>query len=87
MFEPTFVTPAVAPSVLRTLFLRYVSGEISEISWSEFMSAFDTVNASSDEREAFARFYNDAVHDLGADKVRVPKQEELEELLSATRVS
>lgn len=75
------------PAVLPGLFLRYVTGDITEASWNAFMDALDTCDASRQEREAFARFYNDALSDLGPDAVRVPKLDELSDLIRTTRLS
>ena len=45
------------------------------------------VDATPLEREALARFYSDALFEVGSDSVRIPKLDELTDLLSAIRLS
>ncbi len=45
---------------LRTLFARYLAGEIEESLWSSIMSALDARETSHAERMALVTFLNDA---------------------------
>jgi len=81
------VAPYEQSTILPGLFLHYVAGNIAESSWNAFMDALDTTDVTQQEREAFARFYNDAIFDLGSSAVRIPKLDELSDLLLATRLS
>lgn len=73
------VTPA-----LPLLFARYVAGQIAQAQWDQFADAFDEADASADERIAFARFYLEATVD--GEEIKLPKPNEVEELLGAMRL-
>ena len=50
-------------SPLRSLFARYVTGQIEEPLWTKFMQALDDTEGQPSERMALAAFLNDAVRD------------------------
>lgn len=83
----TTILHDASPSPLPHLLLRYVAGQITDTSWSAFMDALDAADATPEEREAFARFYDDALFEVGSDAVRIPKRDELTDLLSDIRPS
>lgn len=85
--QTTTILHDSSPYTLPRLFVRYVAGEITDASWSAFMDTLDAVDATPLEREAFARFYNDALFEVDSDSVRVPRLDELTDLLSAIRLS
>lgn len=74
-------------TILPGLFVRYVTGSIAAASWDAFMDALDMADITPQEREAFARFYNDALSELGSEAVRIPKLDEVGALLAAVRLS
>lgn len=55
-------------SPLRSLFARYVSGQIEEPLWTRFMQALDNTEGQPSERMALATFLNDAVKDQATSK-------------------
>lgn len=73
-------------SALSLLFARYVAGQITEPAWKQISSIFDAGLVSADERVAFASFISDACSELGPDSVKVPRPEEVEDVLTCTRV-
>lgn len=80
----TTLAPArCASSALPLLFARYVAGQIAQAQWDDFAGAFDAADASADERAAFAAFYLETTS--GGEDVQLPKPDELEDLLAATR--
>ena len=74
-------------STLPRLLELYVSGQITETSWSRLMGVFDDHTLSKPEREALATFYSQAVGELGPDKVNMPKPHETLDLLTETRLT
>lgn len=72
-------------SALRVLFSLYLTGKIAETMWDQMMSVFDTYAANSGEREALALFFMDAFRELGPESTKIPKEEEVQELLSVMR--
>ena len=73
-----------ASSALPLLFARYVAGHIAQAQWDDFARAFDAVDASADERAAFAAFYLETTS--AGDEVALPNPDELGGLLAALRV-
>lgn len=73
-----------ASSALPLLFARYVAGHIAQAQWDDFASAFDEADASADERAAFAAFYLESTS--AGEDVKLPKPDELEDLLAATHL-
>lgn len=73
-----------ASSALPLLFAHYVAGHIAQAQWDDFASAFDEADASADERAAFAAFYLETTS--AGEDVPLPRADELEDLLAATRV-
>ena len=69
------------------LFARYVAGQIAEPAWQHISSVFDGEVASPVERDAFATFLSDACSELGPDALNVPRLEEVEEILTFSRLS
>ncbi len=65
------------------LFAHYVAGRVAQANWDEFSVAFDEADASAEERAAFARFYLEMT--ISGDEVKLPKPQELEDVLAATR--
>ncbi len=78
------MTPHVARPALPLLFAHYVAGKMAQSQWDQFADAFDEADATAEERAAFACFYLENAGD-GAD-VKLPKPEELKDLLAAMRV-
>lgn len=81
---PSFASARHPAPVLPLLFARYVAGRIAQTQWDDFASAFDEADASADERAAFAAFYLETTS--AGDEVKLPKPDELEDLLAATRL-
>ena len=67
------------------LFVRYINGQIADASWMHVMNAFDADDVTPQERQALASFFRDALVDLGAEAVEVPRQEEVPTLLAELR--
>ncbi len=72
-------------SALRVLFSLYLTGKIAETMWEQMMSVFDTYAANAGEREALALFFMDAFRELGPESTKIPKEDEVQELLSVMR--
>lgn len=72
-------------SALRVLFSLYLTGKIAETMWEQMMSIFDTYAANSGEREALALFFTDAFRELGPESTKIPKEDEVQEILSVMR--
>lgn len=64
------------------LFARYVAGQIDDPFWDQFMQVLDANETPPAERMALAAFLNDAFFDLGPDAVKMPRSEEMKELLA-----
>lgn len=73
------------PTAAQLLFLRYISGQIAEVSWRQFTQVFDEAGATPQERDALAQFYSDALKEFGPESVSVPKLGEVEDLLVQMR--
>lgn len=69
------------------LFSRFVSGQISETSWTRMMSILDEGETTRDERFALMNFLSDACFDLGPEAVEVPGLVDVEELVSMMRAA
>lgn len=78
------MTPIAARPALPLLFAHYVAGQMAQSQWDQFAEAFDEVDATAEERAAFACFYLENASE-GA-SVKLPKPEELKDLLIAMRV-
>lgn len=70
---------------LPMLLNRYIVGQITDASWQRVMNLLDVPDATSQERLALAAFFRDAIVELGADSVKIPKRGEVESLLDVTR--
>lgn len=81
------VHPLHRPSAMMLLFARYISGQIAEASWHRFVSAFDETDASPEEREALAEFFNDALRDFGPHAVSLPGAKDAQDFLAETRAA
>jgi hypothetical protein len=46
------------------------------------MTVFDVCAANSEEREALALFFMDALRELGPESTKIPKEEEVQELIT-----
>ena len=68
-------------SALRVLFSLYLTGKIAETMWEQMMSLFDTY-ANPDEREALALFFMESFRELGPESTKIPKIDEVQDLLS-----
>lgn len=64
------------------LFARYVAGQIDDPFWDQFMQVLDANETPPAERMALAAFLSDAFFDLGPDTVKMPRSEEMRELLA-----
>ena len=49
------------------------------------MHVFDTYTAGSEEREALALFVMDAFRELGPESMKIPREDEVQELLTMMR--
>lgn len=74
--------PATPLAPMPLLFARYVSGQIQDPFWDQFMQVLDANETPPAERLALAAFLNDAFFDLGIDTINMPKSEEMRELLA-----
>ena len=82
------MNPPLAPARLpaaQLLFARYLIGQIAESTWARIMETLDLEAASAEEREAIAEFYLHALRDLGSDGVKLPRPDEVADLLAAIR--
>ena len=73
-----------SPSALTALFAAYVTGAVGEAVMSGLDDLFVDTNASAQERQAFARFYLDAL-DAGEDADAFPTAAEVPGILDAAR--
>lgn len=78
-----FASARPASPALPLLFARYVAGQIAQAQWDAFADALDEADASADERAAFASFYLEA--SATGEEIKLPKPNEVEDLLSAMR--
>lgn len=69
-------------SALRLLFTLYLTGKIADTMWRQMMTVFDACAANSEEREALALFFMDALRELGPESTKIPKEDEVQELLT-----
>ncbi|MEM1041596.1 MAG: hypothetical protein AAGI91_03110 [Bacteroidota bacterium] len=76
------MTASVARPALPLLFAHYVAGKMAQSQWDQFADAFDEVEATAEERAAFACFYLENAKD---GDVKLPKPEELKDLLAVMR--
>ena len=74
--------PAQPLAPMPILFARYVAGQIDDPFWDQFMQVLDANETPPAERMALAAFLNDAFFDLGPDSVKMPRSEEMRELLA-----
>ena len=79
----TLASARHASPALPLLFARYVAGQIAQAQWDAFADAFDEADASADERAAFASFYLEA--SAAGEEIKLPKANEVEDLLAAMR--
>ena len=79
-------TPALSlsprKSALRVLFSLYITGRIAETLWRQLMTVFDTCTGKPEEREALALFVMDSYRELGPESIKIPKEEEVQELFT-----
>lgn len=80
------VRPTEATALSR-LFASYVTGEISDVSWTSMMSLLDESGANAEERLALASFFSDACTDLGASAVKVPALVEVGDYVEMLRAA
>ena len=78
--------PFSSPTPLSLLLKRYMSGQIADPSWNKLMSVFDDEGVTWSERMALAGFLNDVLEDPQRLNVNIPKLDEVQALLSATRM-
>ena len=76
------LTSASRSSALRVLFSLYLTGKIADVLWNQIMNVLDTHATNADEREALALFFMDAIRELGPESTKIPKEEEVQELLT-----
>ena len=69
-------------SALRVLFSLYLTGKIADALWNQMMNVLDTYATNADEREALALFFMDAFRELGPESTKIPKEDEVQELLT-----
>ncbi len=69
-------------SAFRVLFSLYLSGRIAETLWRQLMTVFDTCCGKPEDREALALFFMDSYRELGPESIKIPQEEEVEELLT-----
>lgn len=69
------------------LFARYVAGQITDPAWDEIMDLLDAEETTMEERVALANFISDAWQDLGPDEIKVPRVEEVKDLVTLTRMA
>lgn len=72
-------------SAFRVLFTLYLTGKIADTLWTQLMTVFDTYATNVEEREALALFFMDAFRELGPESTKIPKKEEVQELMSMMR--
>lgn len=77
---PPTVDPTLSPGSL--LFAHYVAGRIDDPVWREIMKILDADATPEGDREALANFLGDALRELGPEAVRVPRMEEVREMLT-----
>ncbi len=80
-------SPATRLAPLPLLFARYVAGQIEDPFWDQFMQVLDANETTPQERLALAAFFNDAFAELKPEQVRMPKSEEVRELLTVVFAS
>jgi len=81
--RPRNVSTTKRHSSLAQLLTRYLAGHIDESQWSSISDTLDEIDASADERDAYAAFCLDASR-IGGD-VAVPNAEEVSTMLAMTR--
>ena len=69
-------------SALRVLFSLYLTGKIADVLWNQMMNVLDTHATNAEEREALALFFMDAFRELGPESTKIPREEEVQELLT-----
>ena len=68
-------------SALRVLFSLYLTGKIADALWHQMMNVLDTHATNADEREALALFFMDAFRELGPESTKIPREEEVQDLI------
>ena len=76
---------SVRTSAFRVLFSLYLTGKIADTLWTQLMDVFDTYATNTEEREALALFFMDAFRELGPESTKIPREEEVKDLLSMMR--
>ena len=78
---------ALLPSFLPDLFVHYITGHITELSWSRLTQAldFDAGETTSEERMAMAAFFDDAALEGDIEDFDLPDADEVKDLLSEMR--
>ena len=69
-------------SALRVLFSLYLTGKIADALWNQLMNVLDTHATNADEREALALFFMDAFRELGPESTKIPREEEVKDLIN-----
>lgn len=87
MHTPPRSETALTLSTLPFLFRRYVTGQINQTSWEQFMHLFDAEAITSDERVGLAAFFRDALAEMESEEMEWPALGEVEELLTYARAA
>ena len=75
--------PAARMTAMPLLFARYVAGQIEDPFWHRFMQILDANETPAEERLALATFFHDAFAELEHQDVKIPRSEEVREILTA----
>lgn len=78
---------STARAVFPMLFARYVSGQIADAVWAQIMSVIDADGTTEQERTALTAWVHDALEDLGPQVLKLPKVDEVQDLLVAMRAA
>ena len=58
---------SVRPHDMTFLFAQYMNGSIRETAWNRFMAFMDCDRGTSNDRDALAAFFKDALDEFGGD--------------------
>ena len=81
---PTAVTQTATSASLAPLLAGYISGDVSYDAMCRFDDVFEDTSATAQERQAFARFYLDALATGEYDQA-LPHPSEVAGILAAAR--
>ena len=82
--HPTAVTQTATPASLAPLLAGYLFGDVSHDAMCQFDDLFEDAAATARERQAFARFYLDALSAGEADDA-IPAPSEVAGILDVAR--